>query len=44
MASFNSKRKCEKFNRRRPRLVDDTGFGQFTLLFVEDGKEMYKDL
>ena len=31
-------------SRRRPRSVQDAESGHFTLLFAEDGKEMYKDL
>jgi len=27
-----------------PRSVDEAELGHFTLLFAEDGKEMYKDL
>ena len=34
----------QKFSRRRPRVVDNAELGHFTLLFCEDGKEMYKDL
>ena len=33
-----------KISRRRPSSVNGAEIGHFTLLFAEDGKEMYKDL
>ena len=33
-----------KIDRRRPRSVDDIELGHFTLLFLKDGNEIYKDL
>ena len=33
-----------KISRSRPRFVNDAELGYFTLLFAENGKEMYKDL